>query len=300
LEPGLGNSDQFRQILPKLLKDYIPVQTENEYNNLIERILDRFPPSSCNDTEEFACCRLADDIVNDLVVRCPVRRFARALIKHNPNVWTFNFDQPISCPDTAPGLGAFHTDIPWVFGAEGSVYTSRTVPNCTWTEGERNFSRDIITMWTHFAKTGVPTADDSWQRYSDPNFQYLNLRAGNIQLLENVRPESVCDFWDTENERFLQKYFPVNENATTASIEDTTTESVSTTATSQQNTTESESVETTTSGNNTETTFPTFDDKFKERLNFIFSMAVAGTAVVTFIGAVIVAIACPVRKKFYY
>jgi hypothetical protein len=81
------------------MRSYLLVRTENEFEEIMERIFARFPPSSCNDTREFACCQLADDIVNDWVVICPGRRLATAILETNPNVWMFNFDQSIGCPE---------------------------------------------------------------------------------------------------------------------------------------------------------------------------------------------------------
>jgi len=188
--------------------------------------------------------------------------------------------------------GAFHTsDIPWLFGAEGSYYSSSVKLNCSWTESENNFSREIITMWTRFAKTGKPTENDSWLRYTESDKHYLNLRADNIQLLQTVRPDYVCDFWDEENARLIQKYFPEdNINSATEVIENTSNEVV----TEVTNTTfQSEEVV-------TQTQSIPFDEDLKQKINFIFQISVAATAVITFIVALIVAITCPVKKQFYY
>jgi carboxylesterase type B len=100
-------------------------------------------------------------------------------------------------------LRAFHTsDIPWLFGADRSYYQSFEAPNCTWSQSDNAFSREIITMWTNFARTGCPTSDNSWLRYNLAQANYLNLKADNIQLLQHVRLGYVCDFWDAENDRF--------------------------------------------------------------------------------------------------
>jgi len=182
-----------------------------DFAAFLDKVLKEHPPNiSCANNAEFACCRLLDDIVNDFYVRCPARRLATAL-RTNENmsdIYFFNFDQPISCPNLTK-LGAFHTsDITWVFGAEGSYYESREVPNCSWTPNERQFSSNIIARWQNFATNYNPSPSD-WFSYDRPHYYYHNLAEGNgFYLGENVRPDSWCNFWDDIDVTYAKKFFP--------------------------------------------------------------------------------------------
>jgi len=212
LPPGeYGTPEQYEKYISSSLSEMkVILNNENEFNTFIDKVLKAFPSTSCSNTPEFACCRLLDNLVNDFFVRCPQKRMARALrtVDNQPDIFFFNFDQPISCPDLT-SLGAFHTsDLTWVFGAEGSYYESKSVPNCTWTESEKDFSSKVITRWINFATNSSPSAFE-WLPYDRPHYYYQNLAAATgFYQGEDVRSNVWCSFWDEIDNYYGQKFFP--------------------------------------------------------------------------------------------
>jgi len=211
LPPGqYGTPEQYQKLLPGSFADMSKIFGDDKvFNEFIDKIFNQYPPSKCDNNPQRACCRLLDNLVNDFLVRCPARRLARALRydESMPDIFFFNFDQAISCPDLVK-LGAFHTsDITWVFGAEGSYYESKIVPNCTWSSDEREFSSKVIDRWQNFATTFRPAPE--WQPYDRPHYYYQNLAVGQkFYLAQFVASESSCDFWDGIEVEYSRREFP--------------------------------------------------------------------------------------------
>jgi len=218
-----GTSEEFFKNLPITLKDiYRDIATNDNIDDMAENVIQFFPSSMCNNTKKFACCALLDNLINDFIVRCPARRLLKALRNNEdqPEVFLFNFDQPLSCPPELKINGSnYLSDIPWVFGSERSHYLSTKVANCSWTQSERDFSKNISSLWQQFANSSSPTLDKSWAPYDRPNFYYQNLAIeSGFYLGEFLRPDSWCDFWDSMDALLVDRSFP-DDNTKTIEIE---------------------------------------------------------------------------------
>ena len=93
---------------------------------------------------------------------------------------------------TAEDIGARHAgEIEYVFG------TLDSVPRVTWTDADRTLSDRMMTYWTSFAATGVPSGPGvpTWPAYAAPSRLVLHLDTS-----IRVAPESARDRFEVLDE----------------------------------------------------------------------------------------------------
>ena len=145
----------------------------------------------------------------DASFRCAAHRGAsRAAAKGIP-VWTYNFNQTVSCPwaqglpaDLLPILGAAHTaEIVFAFGEVNNLPSPDG--NCSLSAGEKNISTYMQSSWTNMARNASP--GNQWPRFSPDSSLGINFEAGIIT--PGVVDYSMCEFWDNLEAVLLKSAF---------------------------------------------------------------------------------------------
>ncbi|XP_054166215.1 acetylcholinesterase-like [Oppia nitens] len=140
------------------------------------------------------------DFFGDLHVKCPAYMFSRqyARLAHNSsqqqNVYFYEltYERKNGCPQ---GMGVCHgSDVEFVFGVPLTSHDS------VYTQLDRDFSSDIMKMWTNFAKNGKPDTTGTWpellSRDSPDHMKIKDLNAHNkTRVLVDVFKNSCDTFW---------------------------------------------------------------------------------------------------------
>jgi para-nitrobenzyl esterase len=112
------------------------------------------------DGEALSDAELIDRVETDRWYRMPSIRFAEAQVRHNPNVWMYQF----AWRSSVPGLGACHgMEQPFVF----DNFLAPEVPNITGPNPPQALADIVHGAWTAFGSNGVPqnAAMPHWPRY---------------------------------------------------------------------------------------------------------------------------------------
>ncbi|CAG2121416.1 unnamed protein product, partial [Medioppia subpectinata] len=104
-----------------------------------------------------------NDLFGDLMITCPTHQFAVNYGQQSAESNVYFYELTYHRTPTKPGpdmFGVTHgEEVPFVFGLP-LIY-----PQKTDTEIDKQFSRDVMKMWTDFAKYGKPTVD--WPKLID-------------------------------------------------------------------------------------------------------------------------------------
>jgi len=135
------------------------------------------------------------DINSDATFKAPAIQSADAFIKKEAPTYFFQLEK---APKTFPAIpfplppwfGVYHrADLLFTFGTPLLMAENLTTP------AEIELSRDIMTMWTNFAKTGNPNTPTplgiSWPQYTTERGEYLGL-SPNLTVKSKMRPEKMA------------------------------------------------------------------------------------------------------------
>lgn len=137
--------------------------------------------------------------VGDNVMVCPSVYEAEKVSQQRNAVYFYQFSHRSRYTNTGEWTGVTHfSEVPYVFGVPLRQNKLGTVTQ--YTREEMNLSRNIIRMWTSFAKTGSPVYSDSlWPLYSEeePFYYALNI----------AEPSEIGQGPHLENCDFLRKFY---------------------------------------------------------------------------------------------
>ncbi|CAG2172985.1 unnamed protein product [Oppiella nova] len=130
------------------------------------------------------------DFFGDIIMKMPTFLFAKQFAtngrNNGKNVYFYeltfqskSFAEMYKCNDEISGIG-HGMEIPFVFGVP--FIPGQQMP---FTDTERQFSRDVMKMWTNFAKYGTP----------DPNWPQL-LSDENVPKVKNLNPNPSVQVFD--------------------------------------------------------------------------------------------------------
>ena len=107
-----------------------------------------------------------------------------------------------SRPSTEPWMGAVHGEnVPFVFGFP---LLPRALPY--YSEGDRNVSLLIITMYANFARSGDPTASGvTWERFNSSHRAYLRVDK-NSKMAASFNPRRMA-FWNDYRPKLVEVKF---------------------------------------------------------------------------------------------
>lgn len=133
--------------------------------------------------------------IGDAFLRCPEVFFGEKLSQHGSEVYYYNmvYHSPTAThADSWMGLTHFE-DVQYVFGVP-----LRDCSEQRYSQDDTAFSRQIIHIWTTFAKSGVPPSvhGQEWPRFDAETHSVvtLDLNSSQVETLEQL---DKCRFWGT-------------------------------------------------------------------------------------------------------
>ncbi len=145
-----------------------------------------------------------DKMVGDYQFTCPTlemaQRYADTALP-SVTVYQYFFDHRSSSHPWPNWTGVLHGDeIAYVFGEP----LKANLPGFNYTAEEQQLSRDMMTAWSNFAKTGDPNrfadggwVDFYWPVYSNNFKEYLTLRPGRQKTKGYGLDARRCAFWNS-------------------------------------------------------------------------------------------------------
>jgi len=168
-----------------------------QYNELQRKAISFEYTNWLNPEDPVANRNAVDRYTGDKEFTCPVVEFAHRYAETGNNVYMYYFTQRPSISKWPEWAGAMHADeISFVFGAPLNVSNG-------YTQEEVTLSKQIMSYWANFAKTGNPSlsADHTWTETYWPlhtplKRETLTLHAGGpAPVLEGHRVRK-CAFWN--------------------------------------------------------------------------------------------------------
>ncbi|XP_053385962.1 cholinesterase 1-like [Mercenaria mercenaria] len=153
----------------------------------------------------------AIDIWTDYALNAPTISTANAHLNGSSSTYMYQFSvaPPKRLLPIAPVLEgknvACHTDeLPFVFGFTENLRGYWNFSESIIESNDYQLSREMITMWTNFAKSGNPNIpmqlgtlnSATWPSYSLPGEMYLEITAQRSEVKQRLRAEQVF-FWNT-------------------------------------------------------------------------------------------------------
>ncbi|CAH1800626.1 unnamed protein product [Owenia fusiformis] len=194
--------------LPGFFKDNSSEQSEQMYRDAI-KTLDWDLPSGTKDliTTEYLPADTSDknanrdaieDEMGDRAFICPTINLAQDFSASNSGntVYMYYLSHRASNEVWPEWMGTIHgADIQWIFGLP--LDKSRG-----YTKEEEVLSKDIMTYWSNFAKTGNPNGAGlpEWPTYREDAYTHLEFREGNSQGVYptgSKHREKYCTFWNS-------------------------------------------------------------------------------------------------------
>ncbi|XP_023235259.1 acetylcholinesterase-like [Centruroides sculpturatus] len=130
--------------------------------------------------------------IGDSTFKCPTNFLAEKLAEKRFNVFHYTFKHRSGKNIYPKWTGVPHfEEVQFVFGVPLLKTNEYTVE-------EQEFSRNLIELWTSFAKTGTPHVDnlERWLPYTNRKPISMNLQPKNIKLTKSI-PNEHCEFWKT-------------------------------------------------------------------------------------------------------
>ncbi|XP_060570513.1 neuroligin-4, Y-linked-like [Ruditapes philippinarum] len=148
------------------------------------------------------------DIVTDYALNAPTISTARSHINDNSSTYVYQFSAspPKRLLPVLPFMDgknvASHADeLPYVFGFTENLRSYWNMPESMIEPNDYKLSREMITMWTNFAKSGnpnspVPLNGSSWPAYDNSGEMYLEIKSDQSYIQQRLRAEQVV-FWNS-------------------------------------------------------------------------------------------------------
>merc|ERR1711962_1216448 len=148
-----------------------------------------------------------DRYTGDHQFTCPVVDFAHRYAETGNNVYMYHFMEVASVSPWPKWSGAMHADeIAFLFGQPLNH-------SYQYTEKEANLSKQMMSYWANFAKTGNPSLtgtgrwmDTYWPLHTPLKREILTLSSGPSTTLEGHRVRQ-CAFW----KKFLPQLGNLND-----------------------------------------------------------------------------------------
>lgn len=132
--------------------------------------------------------------IGDAFLRCPEVFFGEKLSQHESEVYYYNmvYHSP-TATHIDPWMGLTHfEDVQYTFGVP-----LRDCSNRRYSQDDAAFSRQIIHIWTTFAKSGVPPPVDGkeWPMFDADTHSVVSLDLNKSQV-EKLQQLDKCRFWE--------------------------------------------------------------------------------------------------------
>ncbi|KAL9961303.1 hypothetical protein ACROYT_G030216 [Oculina patagonica] len=188
--------DLSKGISRALFKEVINNRTwiRNQNSQILELLVYEYTDWS-NASDPILLRQQFIDMNTDANFKAPAIKSAKAFDKGQSPTYFYQLE---TAPKRFPGvpgpipewLGIFHgADIVYVFGLFLLVPEHLTTPN------DIKVTKDIITLWTNFAKTGNPNTPTplgtTWPRYTADRGEYLGL-SPNLTVKSKMRPDKMA------------------------------------------------------------------------------------------------------------
>lgn len=150
------------------------------------------------------------DIWTDYAVNAPMVSTASSHVNSSSSTYLYQFSvtPPKRLLEIAPVLDgvdvACHSDeLPYVFGFTKNLRQYWNMSFSSITTNDYTLAKDVITMWTNFAKSGNPnfpvklttTRGVTWPEYDVSGQKYLEIKSKSSEVKQRLRAEQV-EFWN--------------------------------------------------------------------------------------------------------
>ncbi|KAL9962058.1 hypothetical protein ACROYT_G031123 [Oculina patagonica] len=134
------------------------------------------------------------DVISDSWFKAPAMRSAEVFVKNKIETYFYSFDHFVS-PHFPSWAGVVHGgDLAYVFGEPFLKYDKKK--NASDQGVEITFSKQVISLWSDFAKNGKPTEDAAkWPAYTLEDKKYISL-SPKSSIQKNMLPEKMA-FWNS-------------------------------------------------------------------------------------------------------
>ncbi|XP_023243542.1 cholinesterase 1-like [Centruroides sculpturatus] len=163
----------------------------NFNDTLLQPVLKNYLENVSNDDHQ-AILKQTHKVIGDWIFKCPTNFLAEKLAGHNIKVYHYTFNHSRTKNGHRKWTGVPHfEEVPFIFG----VPLQKTK---LYTPEENEFSRNLIKLWTSFAKTGNPTdlMSDEWLPFTSDTRNSIELKPGNIKGTKLLEDDN-CKFWKT-------------------------------------------------------------------------------------------------------
>jgi len=193
----LANKEVSKGIPRSLFKEAIKNQTwtRNQNTHLSELIIYRYT-DWYNATDPYLLRQRYLDVNTDANFKAPAILSANAFVKKAAPTYFYQLEK---APKIYPGYpeipwtGIYHgADVFYIFGGPFLVDKNLT------TDADMKLSKDIIALWTNFARTGNPNnptlVGTIWPQYTADTEEYMGINL-NMTVRSQMRPEKMA-FWN--------------------------------------------------------------------------------------------------------
>lgn len=218
----LANKGITEGIQRSLFEEVIKNQTwtRNQNSHLHELIIYQYTDWS-NVTDPYLLLQRYLDVNTDASFKAPAILSANAFVKKQAPTYFYQLERaPKVFPGypTIPWAGIYHgADVFYLFSGPFLVAKNLT------SDTDKKLSKDIMTLWTNFAKTGNPNnptlVGTIWPHYTADTEEYLGL-SPNLTVRSKMRPDKMA-FWNELVPSIEERIAP-----TTTSHIPTTTEQI--------------------------------------------------------------------------
>lgn len=206
-----SNSDEGNYFVLYYFPDIFPRQEEIEVNrqNFTQTITSAYPNLNkiqraalqyeytnwLNPDDPVTNADAVDKYTGDHQFTCPVVDFAHRYAETGNNVYMYHFAHQASISPWPKWVGTMHADeVFFVFGQPLNLSYS-------YTKEEVNLSKQMMSYWANFAKTGNPSLtgggrwmDTYWPLHTPLKREILTLNVGQGTIMEGHRVRK-CAFW---------------------------------------------------------------------------------------------------------
>ncbi|XP_020631115.1 neuroligin-2-like [Orbicella faveolata] len=193
----LANKGITEGIQRSLFEEVIKNQTwtRNQNSHLHELIIYQYTDWS-NVTDPYLLLQRYLDVNTDASFKAPAILSANAFVKKQAPTYFYQLERaPKVFPGypTIPWAGIYHgADVFYLFSGPFLVAKNLT------SDTDKKLSKDIMTLWTNFAKTGNPNnptlVGTIWPHYTADTEEYLGLSL-NLTVRSKMRPDKMA-FWN--------------------------------------------------------------------------------------------------------
>lgn len=168
----------------KTIKDAYPTLTDAQRKAVEDQYTDLSNPN-----DPAFNTKAVDRYTGDFEFTCSVVDFAHRYAETNNDVYMYYFTQRASVSPWPKWAGSMHGDeIAFIFGEP----LNKTFG---YSDEEIEFSKQMMSYWANFAKTGNPSLSGTqWPLHTPQNREILTLQVGSSDVISGNRVEE-CEFW---------------------------------------------------------------------------------------------------------